>query len=570
MAAAFAVVLRDKIENYICASIIVTTIVAYFFAVVGIIKVGLWITIIISLFSLGLVAYSFVSQKDVVTKYIFTPGLLVFAVISFGLFIFNINVDAAGSPDSLYWVSIAKNYCFFDEFNRQSHPQFIAIWGYLSMKTWFGWSDMVLVATNNIFKISLLLPLFTCLKSSDRVKYDRKQLFYSNFILALIIAFFPYISESDEYAIYSTDLIMGILFGMGIVLFVRAFTEKKQSLFFVALVYLSAATVIKRIAIIILAMLMVWILYVLIEKREKKLIVLYMIVPALVYYMGAGSIKYAVALIGSLIAAWTLGFLVQRRSIVLYVVAGTSLIVAAGAVVWFVLKMSAERYAEIDMIEVAKVFVKMLFTANEEFYYVGELVHLSLVAFLLVIVGVFVVVFLRNRNSSQNCEVFLFCGLMVTTVLYLIMMCFLYMTEIAYANSLMFRESLLGLQRYMKIIPAMLGCYLLFFIISKYKDYRILLVLFLCITLFCNLKNLSEFVFVNEDKVTFPEMELAGIELTEEDNIAYIDMGIRDYFQSFILYCFPYTVTNVDELSYTYRDANDMKYISEAELAGVI
>ncbi|WP_026520220.1 hypothetical protein [Butyrivibrio sp. FCS006] len=573
LAAACAVLLREKIENFIGASIIATTIMAYIFARMGIIQAGVWVSHFVSLLAFGFVAYMIVSQKGNVTAYILTPGLLAFAVISFGLFIFNLNVDAAESPDSLYWVSIVKGIYYYDDFWKgysiHTHPQFVAIWGYLSMKTWPEWSDMVLVATNNILKVSLFFPLFSCISCSNEDD-EKKDFLISNILVAIIIAIFPFISGSDEYSIYSTDLIMGILFGMGIVLFIRAVSEQRKSFFYIALLYLSAATVMKRIAIVILAMVMLWLFYILIEKKLKELIALYVIVPFLVYYVGAGSIKYALTLLGSLLAAGILRFLVVKKSIKMNaVVIAISVCISVG-VGWVALTKSSEKYTEFDQLSIAKLFIKTLFSANDDYFYVGEMIRLSTMAFILLMIGLFGGLFFLKRESFNQYEITAFGGILATTALYLIMMCYLYMTQIGRASGALFRESLLGLSRYMKIIPMIIGCYFLYLIISKCKDYRSTLILLLCIMLFCNLKNLSDFIFINENKTVFSELELAGVELSEEDNVAYIDMGIRDYFRSFTLYCFPYKVTNVDELSYTYREANNAAYVTQNQLREII
>ncbi len=571
IAAAIALLTKDRIENYIAFSIIIITLETYVFAVAGIIEAGFWVAVLLAICSLIYVIIRLIRDKLNIIGHVFTPALLAFCVFAFLIVLLNVETQAARSPDSPFWVVIAKGVHYYNDFGKglfaKTHPQYIAIWGYSCMKSFGKWSDSFLVISNNIYKVSILLPLFSCLSVREKVENKSKGLL-NNAILSVIVFLIPYISAAGEYKIYAPDMLMALLLGMGMVMFTRAITEEKDSFYLVAIAYFCAAVLTKRIGIAILAILLVWCIYVLLDENRKALIAAFVICPILTYALFKRVNTYSVMVIGALFAAIVLKMIIEKKSWMLNAV----LAIIAGVVGVFggiiLARKIADKYPSVDHLVVAKSFFKMLISVDDKYYYVGNMVKLPVVLFLICVVAVFVLLERRKEIHITKAERIIFIGIIVSMLIYIALLFYLYMTQISAATGKLFEDSLLGLDRYMKIIPIIILCFVVSIVVGRYgKSSRVMGILLMTVLVISNLNILSKDYLIKEDNISFPELRAGNIELKEGTNLGYIDMDEISHFRFFQIDILPCTMTNVDELSTTYRKANNMEYISVDELS---
>jgi len=563
IAAAFAVWQKDYIENFIAAGIIGCTILTYIFAVLGVIQVGVYVTVAASIAALIFTGWTIARNTDR-TRYILTYGALVFVVLSVALIVLNKNVDAAGSPDAMYWVRIAKGIYWFDSYQRglviDTHPQFISIWAYLAMKTWTGWSDTLLVASNNVLKVSLLLPFLSLI--NDKGSDDA---FYKRLCLTGIIVFLPNQSTTNEYSIFSSDMLMGLFFLLGLIMFLRAISESCRRYFLISIMSFAGAVQTKRIAIAILALFLIWIFYILIQKKEYLVGVLYLVVPIAVYLIARHDI-YAVAPLGAMMASVILFLLMRIKSKIKYIVLGVAMVFIF-VVIGYALVEMPQKYGVINAGAIVQSYLEMLFRSSNEFYVVGESVRLPVAVFLIISLLSFVVFdrlkIFRNVTAE---EMLIYCGSFATIFAYLALMFYLYVTQIAAASGEMFESSLLGISRYMKIIPGIIFGLIIYFVLTKTDNFRYATICMLIIMLLSNVTGIIDHVMIRREKVTFEEFDKADLEITENTRIAYINMSMNNSFQSFYFTYFPIESGVIDELSWTYRNANNGVYLGIEEL----
>ncbi len=571
IAATFAIALKENIENFIAGSIILAILTTYFWATIGHIRIGLYCALVVCIIALFFCAYSCVRNKSTVKQYVLTPGLLAFIVLSFAVIALNIGVDAAESPDSPYWVRIVKGICYYDDYWKgvyaNSHPQSIAIWGYLSIKTWKEWSDTLLVASNDMYMLSILLPLFACLGEKDPGKSKTRLL--SNIVLTAVVFIVPQISDANEYAIYASDMIMALLIGMGIVLFAKAASEKKDVFYVLALLYFSAAVLTKRVAIVIVAMVFVWLFFILLEEKRVKLILLYLIVPTLSYVIFDRN-SYAIFIILALFGALVLNKLLKVKNKKLLIIPGALVAFGVAVAITFVLKRAAQKYYYFDQKEVALAYFKMLFLADKDTYYVGRIFHMPLMLFVLISIVIFASIAVKHINFFDKYEQILTIGIFVTIFLYVAMFFYLYITQIASASGVIYRNSLLGINRYMKVIPIFISCFGIYVLISRFSSYKIMAILMLVLFLFCDMFSVASLAFERPKQVEFTGIEMLKENLGEDEEIAYVDMGISNHRGSFLLQMFPHKYRNIDELSYDYRNANGGELIDLEKLTELL
>lgn len=575
-AAALAVVLRDRIENLFAVSIIGLTIVAYLCARIGTISLVMIAPIALCIVAAVYLGYRLCINRDNMAQYILTPGFVIFVMFCLLLALLCTGHNVAGSPDALYWVTIAKGIYFdrsyWDMFRFFSsgtlHPQFIAIWAYLSEKTWPNWSDGVIIATNDILLISYLMPLFSFVDRPKSESLSLKHTYYAkNTLLAICIFILPYISDTSEYSIYASDMVMALALGMGVVLFRNAIASDMNRYYIYSAMYFMSAVITKRVAIVVLSIFFIWMFYLLIGKKEYKAVALYTLSVILEYALLKGTDKYVLVPIAALVIAIFCYLLRKRNSVLLY--AAAAIVGISSVIIVMIHGIMSFRYAEkIDQLSVMKAYFKMPVTTQS--YYVGEFIHLPLAVFIVINILVYVYIKKNNIFSMDRYAGAVFAGLLLFTVTYLTLMFYLYMTDIAAANGEMSQSSLLAVSRYMKIIPAIYICYWFGILVPK-ANVKSMSIVLIIIMLLANLAYLSKFVIVNDYLIVFPEIEEAGLQLDKDKTIAYIDMNSVSHYNDFFFSLFYKTnVVKVDELSWTYRFADGMSYVDSYELETVL
>ncbi len=563
IAAALAVMQKENIENYVGVSIIVSTIIEFSFIKVGFAEVGVWVVLGLVILAIIYLAYNSYSYSFLIKQYVVTPGLFAFLLLSFAIVIFNGGIDASGGPDAVYWVRIVKSLYYYNSFEKSpvglSHPQFIAVWGYLSMKTWTCWSDYVLIVSHSIAKMSMLIPLFGFVRSEKKVNYH-----YCGLITLTIFAI-PYLSDCNEYSTYAPDMLMGILLGMGMVFFVAGIEDGKTNMLWCSLCYFCAAVITKRVVIALLAFLYFWMLYVLFKEKKRKGVLLFTILPMLSYWGMFRVDKYPLVLLAAVLVGYGINWVISRGSKRAFAIS----IISVGVVALITVGVLINYYirdTRVDFFVVAPLYFKLLFTAREEWFYLGELFKLPIGEFVLINFFVFCLILIKKREFFGYYEKVMFLGINVFIGLYFFMFFHLYNTQIS-ANSFSFQDDFLGIPRYFKIIPVMYFIFWLFILISKEKRPNSIGVLLIVVLLLANLKAVGRFIAITPNREAFTEFAEAGIELTDKESIAYIGMGENSPHKSFRIRFYPSLVIDIDKLSRTYRITNDMKYMQPEELS---
>lgn len=569
MAAALAVLFKSRIEMFFATSIIGLSIITYLFARLELADIGIIVSVLVCCTSIGYLVKKIVVDKEQIAASVITPGAVTFLFFCFAFYLFCIGHDASGSPDSMYWVRIAKGIyydkTYWYEFNNTSHPQFITIWAYLSMKTWIRWSDAVLIASNNILLISYLMPLFAILNESiEKTDVKNKEYYLKNVLLALCVFFLPYVSDGGEYAIYASDMIMALALGMGIVIFLKAIESGEKINYYISLSYFVSAVATKRIAIVIVAILFIWMAYILLERHEYRIIVLYIAALPLIYLFIKGLSVYPLAMVGSIFCALLLFNIKKKRTAIWETILMCATAILIGGLYYYIIHRCLMENEKLTI--VVESFFKMLISNRADWYYVGEFIKLPISVFLLLNVILFAVLKLCNIITFSTYETIAFGGLFISIVVYIFLLLFLYVTDIADASGPTYYGSLLGLSRYMKLTPILLICYWLY-VLARYVNMRVLSLALIVLILLSKTMLLTKFLLINDEKLPFGELEQAGIQLDHDQNIGFIDMGAVNHYRQFYLNLFyKVGIKNVDELSFTYRRSVGMTYISEAEL----
>ncbi|SFD09730.1 hypothetical protein [Butyrivibrio sp. YAB3001] len=516
-AAVLAYRFQKKIDYFIAFSMILMTLISYLFLQIGHIEIGLFCVIGINILAMVIFILICLKNSDAVNKYVFTPGLwgTIFAVAFF--YIFSQGVDISKTVDSFFWVGTPKLLYYSDdiEFARTRviniiHPLLLCNWGYLVEKTCVSWNDSMLLLSKNTLMFSALLPLGDVIANKELSKTNPQKQFAIFLLASLLI---PCMSFFDEYNQFDADVILGVMLGMGLVLFATAIKKDDFIIHIIAMSYIVAALLTKRSGVIFVVLILCGIIFLLCNKKQLKLSFLYIIVNFSFYVISQLTVsKYALAIAGTLIFGLALSY-AFRNSLVRKVWCIALVIFAIVGSVGFYFWMNKSDYYR----EASLLYIHTIFTTG--YSHVGNFIKLSLVAFGIICFVIYCGVRYKQLVKKEDNEAFILACL--TYFAYLFIMLFLYVVLIIPANW-HYGMVLAAIDRYMVTAVIMLLC-VTFYIIVQYCKNGAIYVLFICLAL-SDVLGFSKYILERNEAPKYDAVTDSGIVLDMDTNIGYIDL----------------------------------------------
>ena len=205
-AAALAVRYEEKIELLIAPVIVGMSIFLLFLDRLKLTEEAVSICCVVCLCAIAYLVYHFVGHKTETLVNICTAGGFAYLLFILLFFLMNYNAEVVHCADPQYWPYRAKMGYFNNAiWVNDGYPGMLFAWAYLSEKTWFTWSNTILLTSKDILLISTMLPLFEYIDVKSRVGYADIIKFLSAFFCILLI---PYVNETNEYLSFQPDIIM--------------------------------------------------------------------------------------------------------------------------------------------------------------------------------------------------------------------------------------------------------------------------------------------------------------------------------------------------------------------------
>ena len=551
----FSVLCHEKIERLFSAVLILFVGVIYLFAIIGIPSVGLIAVYLFCAISLvGVIIISF-RKKELLSEYVLSAGFFAVFGYAFIFLLLSTGARAMNAADPNYWiVPIKVMYYNNDLYNSTGesaiHPFFSLIYGWFVEKTWFKWAEGILVFGGNIFIISMLLPIFSFLKTNGSKSVNVAKIL----CLSVAIFLFPYYVNESVYTKFSVDYFLVFSLGTGVVFAAEFLESEKKIDIVISFLHLFAAILMKRIGIVVVALILLWLIPLLFRKGKYKIASIYVLVLMMAYSTLWRPDKYVLLLAGSLLVAvcyWAylrIGKIEFRNN----------LSIAIGAVLLGVLcflpvyLIRTYIHGQWFVIDVLMSYLSAIYTTR--LYGVGSVFNLSIVHFIFACAITMILLLIKGKVNTN--EFICFVGLLVTDVGYILSLAYLYPSQISVHTITKYGRYIDSFARYIIVIPGMTLLFLLYVMIKKYDSvYSIALVCVAVAILIDGQLFFGDMLFKTE-RAEFNGFDEANVTLENTDVIGYIDMAEKDRYFDFLLQFTPLTVNYISELSYYERNAN--------------
>lgn len=574
-ATALSVRFRKNIEDTLVSSAMLYILFIYGISSVFSMNIAFHAAVIAGVVSILYASIVFLRNRHELKKYIFRNGLL--ALLLF-MVLFMIMCNGRGLmdyDDLTFWGLQVKDMFYRDGLRNKElvslHPPAMEIWNYFTVKSWRGFSESICLYAQCILEMILLIPLF---------RFTNKEHGTVMFISEICTVFlFPIMMLSGVYFTLNADVILGTLILDGIIYFVLFMKEYSRAYLVNSIFTLTIAYLTKK-AGFLLVVLILPVIYVLLMQRTHptfskkstgvKISVVYCttILAAVISWDGLGI--YAAAIVAELLVCyvlavvidWYLGKLpVRYRPVVLL---SFVLIIAA---VFCIIAPRLYLY-DSNAIETTRNFFVRVFTSGSNSY--GALVPLSFAGLFVVLSLIWVSFereYLKNRISVEerhmaNCIVLY---IPVATVIYLFALLYekyiLLQRGIAREDWLEVWSELPSLGRYLLpcvVVFTGILVFMLVLYVDKQMNYYCFLILICVFFLTADTSSFINSLLTKWGKPEFYGFEKAGIELSYDDTVYFID-EVDDYSYrdaSFYYYIYPAT-SNLDTglLSDTIKEA---------------
>lgn len=560
IAAVLAICYKHKVEVIIAPTIICITIFSYYMMNLNFILLGVYSTTVLSVGAvIGLIG-AFITNRKLVREYVMTPGGVAYFLYSILFWLFSKNVDLSHGADPQCWVNTVKylyltndyKYTIANTSQYDPHPFFYKVWEYLVEKTCEEWSYQAFLYGKSMLMVSsMLIFFFLCTEFQD----NRKRNAIATFTIILLI---PYLNKFNEYANSGADVLLGIFLGVGFAYFAVALKKQAFSYHFFTILFLVAASGIKRIGIIIALLELLVMLTILFKESKYKTAISYVAIFSLLFLlMGTNNATYLVLIIPMTLIAFIIAILLRAKTAKSKLVLATLAIAAVGICVFMINHAISSKYGP----EISRAFAESLFLKKG--YYVGAIVPISLPVFLVLCFLIMSICY-KVGNRKETNLILLFVGGLLVEISYTVVLLYLYITNIGPSN-INAIGPIAGLDRYLSTGTVMLVIIMIACLLGNNGHKAVIPVLIAAILL-ADIPEFMRFIFVPSKYEEFTQFVDLDIDLEDSDVIAYIDMGYPEWHQQFKLDVIPAEVNVISELEYRHDPNERYIYMGAAEL----
>lgn len=567
LALALAVKFNKKIEETVSLSIMLLVFVIYAFGLAGILKIGVYADLGIIILSLGYLIFALVKDRTRVATSLLTWGCLAlcFYIVFFAYYSHN---RCYNHPDDFYcWGLMAKGYYYLQSlFSTQAtavsgeHPPFIPLLSYFGLMTWKEYADSIAFFVHSVFKISLLLPVFSLVKSKmSAPKF---------FSILLTLPLFHVISNLEGFDNVLADGAIALMLCFFVINVIKHIETIDVFYFISAMASLIAICLSKRVGFVMacLALLSVGVVYYKKVDKWYKFIIGYSVgmSVACLSWFKLDYFIFAVPMLtlgGVAILIWafdkTNKLSGDKRNIVISLeLFATIAFIFAFCVMFLGRKYGGYAYAVMARLGEDLFTVKIVDN------------HLVFSYGLFMVIGIVVVALIKNSTGIYKDIVkYILFFTVISMGMYLLAMLFIHIRSIG-----PYREHIEGLiQRYLipwEIVVAFL-IYLAFVIFNEGAEYLHFVIAFAVMLIISNSSNFYRGIFFKHYSADYSAFRDAGVELTNDDMIYYIDEEVEYGYagREFFYHMFP------AQTNFIYNNMSDntgvLEY-SEEELEAII
>lgn len=529
IALAGALKFKRKMYEVIPSSMMMVSLILYLSTFAVGLEHAVFVVIAIVIFAIGYIVIRMIRNPGEVLELGTTRAslFLIFAFLFFG--ICSIGRGLQRGDDLTYWGYNIKYMYLFGKFQQgMIHGPSSILWCYFANKTWIGLSTGISMWAQNLLTFSLFFPLLRVAKN-EKFRYMNG---ISVFLIALI---FPLEFSDSTFSSLMPDVLLGLLVTYAVYILIRFLHQERFQIFDLFL-SLYMITLLKRIGIFFAAGI-VFITAYLIQNRDDKAddsrlprvlpIMEVIIIDALYlswYRISNSAIFFCLIPFIGMCAGYFLRQCVclcsKHKKLVLFVVAGLVFIFA-----WFAGQPATNSHAAYFG-TISRWYAKEIFTVD--YSSLGN-TPISLGQFLLICTtGLFIFRYLKIKKHTYDAQDRMFVRLEGVWVLfdigYLSALFITYRETISEAN-INFGQYLPGLDRYLIPCYIPLILFLFYYLMRKFAE-QLPYIALLEVTgtiLFTDMSRLSEYVLFKYIQPEFYAAQEAGITMTEQDKIFYVD-----------------------------------------------
>lgn len=233
-------------------------------------------------------------------EYVWGYGMIAyFVIVLFAVWI-SIGRDFSDNDSWYCWGLVVKSYArYFDVHNLGTalcpHPTLIPIWNFIAVETWFGFAEGICLFAQNLFMLSLLIPV---------ISYVEKVGYKKFFVIMVVILAFPFFEDGGEYRMLAVDRILGLLSFVSLSFYDDYRNNRSRFDILAITSFLSAIVLTKRIGIVVAVMVLTIILFCEIQNETHDYLFIGPIIAiAIAYFSWNGKSMLMLAPILSLLAA---------------------------------------------------------------------------------------------------------------------------------------------------------------------------------------------------------------------------------------------------------------------------
>ena len=321
IAAAIALIFNRRFEDTVALAIFVIITILYFSGLVTTFIPGAYA--VYALFAMGIIVclVYLIKNRQRVLALVLSPGFTGFIILSIYFFAVSYGRYFGCIDDFIHWGISTKYFYLFSDFCPASgssdwvpnYPPMSTLWAYFSTKDWITCSTGMMIWGQQMFIMSLLLPVFKLIEEK------KNKLSFVTLIICLVtLPYWVSASEAWEYTSLMPDLLMGALF-FYIVWTYRDFLISGKRYYLILSFYGAfVITIVKQTGIIhvMLAMFLVFIANAKLKVpiRQSIVILFAYIVSAIAAY---ASWNYYCYRKGMGLQTFAAGFTIKRFAIVL-------------------------------------------------------------------------------------------------------------------------------------------------------------------------------------------------------------------------------------------------------------